>query len=218
VLVSGYSGIGKSSVVHELHKVLVAPRGLFASGKFDQYKRDIPYATLAQALRSLIRPLLGKSESELRDWSSAFREALDPNGLLIANLVPELKLIVEEQPPVHELVEKPGLERFQARTYLWFAQFVVPWTKHVQACRELIRRAFDAATKVGDLTVAVYSCDNLNTNFLAVGDRLDEAQREAESGLRVCREGALRFRHRHYQRTTGAYPNSPGFDSQIWLF
>jgi len=49
VLVSGYSGIGKSSVVNELHKVLVATRGLFASGKFDQYKRDIPYATLAQA-------------------------------------------------------------------------------------------------------------------------------------------------------------------------
>ena len=49
VLVSGYSGIGKSSVVNELHKVLVLPRGLFASGKFDQYKRDIPYATLAPA-------------------------------------------------------------------------------------------------------------------------------------------------------------------------
>src|ERR1700675_832399 len=44
VLVSGYSGIGKSAVVNELHKALVPPRGLFASGKFDQYKRDIPYA------------------------------------------------------------------------------------------------------------------------------------------------------------------------------
>ncbi len=60
VLVSGYSGIGKSSVVNELHKSLVPPRGLFASGKFDQYKRDIPYATLAQAFQSLIRPLLSK--------------------------------------------------------------------------------------------------------------------------------------------------------------
>ena len=65
VLVSGYSGIGKSSVVNELHKALVPPRGLFASGKFDQYKRDIPYATLAQAFQSLVRPLLGKSEAEL---------------------------------------------------------------------------------------------------------------------------------------------------------
>ena len=52
VLVSGYSGIGKSAVVNELHKPLVPPRGLFASGKFDQYKRDIPYATLAQAFQT----------------------------------------------------------------------------------------------------------------------------------------------------------------------
>src|SRR5262245_27668833 len=55
VLVSGYAGIGKSSVVNELHKVLVPPRGLFASGKFDQYKRDIPYATVVQAVQCLIR-------------------------------------------------------------------------------------------------------------------------------------------------------------------
>src|SRR5207237_548783 len=54
VLVSGYSGIGKSSVVNELHKELVPPRGLFASGKFDQYKRNIPYATVAQAFQSLV--------------------------------------------------------------------------------------------------------------------------------------------------------------------
>src|SRR5258705_13442397 len=68
VLVSGYSGIGKSSVVNELHKVLVPPRGLFASGKFDQYKRDIPYATLVQAFRELTRSLLGKSEADLAPW------------------------------------------------------------------------------------------------------------------------------------------------------
>ena len=68
VLVSGYSGIGKSSVVNELHKALVPPRGLFASGKFDQYKRDIPYATLAQAFQSLVRSLLRQSEAELGRW------------------------------------------------------------------------------------------------------------------------------------------------------
>src|SRR6202163_1392497 len=62
VLVSGYSGIGKSSVVPDLHKVLVPPRGLFASGKFDQYKRDIPYTTLGHAFRSLVRSLLTRSE------------------------------------------------------------------------------------------------------------------------------------------------------------
>ena len=103
MLVSGYSGIGKSSVVNELHKALVPPRGLFASGKFDQYKRDIPYATLAQAFQSLVRPLLSKSEDELSKWRDALREALDPNGQLMVDLVPELKLIIGEQPPVPEL-------------------------------------------------------------------------------------------------------------------
>jgi hypothetical protein len=61
VLVSGYAGIGKSSVVNELHQALVPSRGLFASGKFDQYKRDIPYATLAQAFQSLIRSILARA-------------------------------------------------------------------------------------------------------------------------------------------------------------
>src|SRR3989454_5748021 len=113
VLVSGYSGIGKSSVVHELHKVLVPPRGLFASGKFDQYKRDIPYATLAQAFRELTRSLLGKSEAELARWRDALREALEPNGRLMVNLVPELELIVGEQPAVPEVSPQDAQRRFQ---------------------------------------------------------------------------------------------------------
>ncbi|HTD54893.1 MAG TPA: AAA family ATPase, partial [Silvibacterium sp.] len=120
VLVSGYSGIGKSSVVNELHKVLVPPRGLFASGKFDQYKRDIPYATLAQAFQSLLRPLLTKKEAELSKWRDALREAVGPNGQLIADLVPELKLIIGEQPPVPEIPPQDAQGRFQ----LVFRRFI----------------------------------------------------------------------------------------------
>jgi PAS domain S-box-containing protein len=113
VLVSGYSGIGKSSVVNELHKVLVPPRGLFASGKFDQYKRDVPYTTLAQAFRSLIRQLLSKNEADLGEWRDALREALGPNGRLIVDFAPELKLIIGEQPPVPELPPQDAQGRFQ---------------------------------------------------------------------------------------------------------
>ena len=78
VLVSGYSGIGKSSVVNELHKALVPPRGLFASGKFDQYKRDIPYATLGQAFQSLVRSLLSQSEAELGQWRDSLQRGAGP--------------------------------------------------------------------------------------------------------------------------------------------
>jgi PAS domain S-box-containing protein len=113
VLVSGYSGIGKSSVVNELHKVLVPPRGLFASGKFDQYTRDIPYATLAQAFQSLVRSLLSQSEAELGQWRDSLSEAVGPNGQLIVNLVPELELVIGKQPPVADLPPQDAQNRFQ---------------------------------------------------------------------------------------------------------
>ncbi len=113
VLVSGYSGIGKSSVVNELHERLVPSRGLFASGKFDQYKRDIPYSTLAQAFQSLIRDLLAMSEADLAAWRGALHEALGANGRLMTDLVPELKMIIGEQPPVAELPPQQAQRRFQ---------------------------------------------------------------------------------------------------------
>jgi diguanylate cyclase (GGDEF)-like protein/PAS domain S-box-containing protein len=119
-LISGYTGVGKSAVVTELHKALVAPRGLFASGKFDQYKRGIPYATFAQAFKMLIHPLLGKSEADLEGWRRALQEALEPNGQLIVNLVPELKFIIGEQPPVPELEPQQLKARFQ----LVFRRFI----------------------------------------------------------------------------------------------
>jgi PAS domain S-box-containing protein len=120
VLVSGYSGIGKSSVVNELHRMLVPSRGFFASGKFDQYKRDIPYATLAQAFQDLIRPLLGKSEADLAPWRAALCEALRPNAQLMVDIVPELKLIIGDQPSVPELPPQDAQRRFQ----LLFRRFI----------------------------------------------------------------------------------------------
>jgi PAS domain S-box-containing protein len=120
VLVAGYSGIGKSSVVNELQKVLVPPRGLFASGKFDQYKRDIPYSTLVQAFQSLVRQLLGKCDMELARWRGALLEALGPSARLMTDLIPELKLVIGEPPLVPELEPKQAQRRFQ----LVFRRFI----------------------------------------------------------------------------------------------
>jgi PAS domain S-box-containing protein len=114
VLLSGYAGIGKSSVVQELHKVIVLPRGIFISGKFDQHKRDIPYATLAQAFQELARQILSKSEEEIIHWRNAILEALGPNGQLMVNLIPELELVIGKQPPVPELAPQEARNRFEA--------------------------------------------------------------------------------------------------------
>src|SRR5262249_30696023 len=78
-----------------------------------------------------------------------------------------------------ELIEKRGLTRYQARSFMTFGNMVMPWTKHIRTGRDLVRRAFEVANRIGDLTFAAYSCNNLNTNLLAAGDPLVEAQREA---------------------------------------
>ena len=113
VFVSGEAGAGKSSVVNELQKALVSPRVRFASGKFDQYMRDIPYATLAQAFQGLLRSLLGETEAELRRCRDALNEALGSSGQLIVNLVPELELVIGKQPPVADLPAQDAQRRFQ---------------------------------------------------------------------------------------------------------
>jgi PAS domain S-box-containing protein len=126
VLVSGYSGVGKSALVQELHAALVSRGGLFASGKFDQHKHDIPYATLAQAFQSLVRRLLAKSDTDLAPWHDAIREALDPVGQLMVDLVPELRLIIGDQAPVPEALPRDAQRRFQRVVRRFIGVFAGP--------------------------------------------------------------------------------------------
>jgi predicted ATPase len=123
VLVAGYSGIGKSSLVNELHRALVPTRGLFAAGKFDQYQRDIPYATLARVFGALVAQTLGKSELEICEWRGRLLHALGAQGQLIIQLVPELALVIGPQPAVAELGPKDAQARFQAVVRRFLAVF-----------------------------------------------------------------------------------------------
>jgi PAS domain S-box-containing protein len=130
-LVSGFSGIGKSSVVHELQKAIVSPRGIFIAGKFDQHWRDIPYATLAQAFQTLVRQISDKSEDQVEQWRKDIVQAVGPNGQLITNLIPELELIIGKQSPVPELPPEETQNRFQTvfrRFFCVFAQKEHPLT------------------------------------------------------------------------------------------
>ncbi|QIG95956.1 trifunctional serine/threonine-protein kinase/ATP-binding protein/sensor histidine kinase [Bradyrhizobium sp. 6(2017)] len=114
VLVSGYSGIGKSSVVNELHKVIVLPRGIFISGKFDQRSRDIPYATVAEAFQGLIRQILNGKSAEIARWRDSILEAIGANGRLLTDLIPELIRMIGPQPELPDLAPFDAQLRFQA--------------------------------------------------------------------------------------------------------
>lgn len=111
-LVAGYSGIGKSALVHEVHKPIVARRGHFCSGKFDQFRRNVPFASLTQALQSLVRQLLSEPEDRLERWREAIQRAVGINGQLILDVIPEAGLILGPQQPVAELGPLESQNRF----------------------------------------------------------------------------------------------------------
>ncbi|WP_438004033.1 AAA family ATPase [Sorangium sp. So ce321] len=123
-LVSGYSGIGKSSLVAELHRPVARARGFFLRGKFDELKRDIPYHAFLQAFRGLVQEILCVSEDELERWRQRLREALGPNGGLLADVLPELALLLGPQPPAPELPAAEARHRFHATLRRFFAACV----------------------------------------------------------------------------------------------
>ncbi|KFE62733.1 trifunctional serine/threonine-protein kinase/ATP-binding protein/sensor histidine kinase [Hyalangium minutum] len=112
VLVRGYSGIGKSALVHELHKPVVRQRGFFLSGKFDQFQQDIPYSTLAQAIRGLTQQLLSGTDAELARWREHLQQAWEGQGQVLVEVVPSLELVAGKQPAVPELPASEALHRF----------------------------------------------------------------------------------------------------------
>ena len=112
VLVSGYSGIGKSSLVEDLMKTIAASGARLARGKFDQYKRDIPYATLAEALQGFFRKILTQHEDEVARWRDRVRDVVGSNGQLIVPLVAELGVLLGPQPEVLEVSVEEAKLRF----------------------------------------------------------------------------------------------------------
>lgn len=122
--VSGYSGIGKSSLVDALRKPIVTKHGYFISGKFDQYRRDIPYATLTQAFGELVQQLLAESAARIASWRQQLQAAVGANGQLILDVLPKVELIIGTQAPVAPLPPTEAQNRFR----LVFRQFVTVFT------------------------------------------------------------------------------------------
>jgi predicted ATPase/GAF domain-containing protein/tRNA A-37 threonylcarbamoyl transferase component Bud32 len=125
MLISGHSGIGKSTLVQEVYKPITAARGYFISGKFDQFQRNIPYAALIQAFRSLVQQVLTETPSAIAIWQEKLLAALGSNGRVIIEVIPEVELIVGSQPALPELPPAEAQKRFN----LVFQNFIKVFTK-----------------------------------------------------------------------------------------
>ena len=112
MLVGGYSGIGKTSIIQELYKPLSQQQGYFIAGKFDQFQRNIPYSAIATAFQSLVRQLLMESEAQLDHWKRELENAVDVNGQVLIDVIPEIEQIIGPQPPVNPLEPTQAQNRF----------------------------------------------------------------------------------------------------------
>jgi serine/threonine protein kinase len=192
VLVSGYSGIGKSSLVHEILKPLARQKGYFTSGKYDQYNRDTPYSAVIQAFDGLVRQILTESEARILRWRSAILEALGPNAQVVCDVVPSLSHVIGAQPPVPALGPLEAQNRL-SRCFLRFvsvfaraAHPLVLFLDDLQwvdpASLGLLRALLD-----DDSLEALFFCGAFRDNEVSPGHPFVRAIGELEhAGLVVC--------------------------------
>ncbi|MEG4813720.1 AAA family ATPase [Microcoleus sp. K5-D4] len=112
MLVAGFSGIGKTAVVNEVHKPIVRQRGYFIKGKFDQFNRNIPFSAFVQAFRDFMGQLLSESDAELQSWKTRILSAVGDNGQVLIDVIPEVESIIGTQPPAQELSGSAAQNRF----------------------------------------------------------------------------------------------------------
>ena len=119
LLLSGYSGIGKTALVSEILRPTVERRGYFISGKFDQL-HNAPHGAMIQAFQGLIRELLSESDKSIAILRASLLEALGSSGQVVVDVIPEVALIVGRQPPVPDLAAAETQHRFN----LVFRRFI----------------------------------------------------------------------------------------------
>ncbi|TFW00430.1 diguanylate cyclase [Oxalobacteraceae bacterium OM1] len=113
VLVAGYSGVGKTALVHEAQRPIVAHGGHFIAGKFEQLRRDVPYAPLGQALGQLCRIILTQGVATVAAWRHRLLQALGGNGAVLTPVIPGLELIIGTSEPMPDLPAAQAQNRFK---------------------------------------------------------------------------------------------------------
>lgn len=124
MMVAGFSGIGKTAVVNEVHKPIVRQRGYFIKGKFDQFQQNIPFSAFVQAFRDLMGQLIAESDAQIEQWKNKILSALGENARVIIEVIPELERIIGQQPLVPELSGSAAQNRFN----LLFEKFIQVFT------------------------------------------------------------------------------------------
>ncbi len=124
MLLAGFSGIGKTAVVNEVHKPIVRQCGYFIKGKYDQFQRNIPFSAFVQAFQDLMGQLLSESDAQIQQWKSQILSAVGENGQVIIEVIPELSRIIGEQSPAIELSGDAAQNRFN----LLFQKFTQVFT------------------------------------------------------------------------------------------
>ncbi len=113
VLIAGHSGIGKSALVHEVHAPVTEQHGYFISGKFDQLQLTVPYSAFVTALKDLVAQLLTESDEALVAWKDSLLQALDGNGQLVIDVIPEVQHILGPQLAIPKLNSSESRNRFK---------------------------------------------------------------------------------------------------------
>ncbi|WP_283757622.1 AAA family ATPase [Roseofilum casamattae] len=126
MLVAGFSGIGKTAVVNEVHKPIVRQHGYFIKGKFDQFNRNIPFSAFVQAFRNLMGQLLSESDEALANWKTQILAAVGDNGQVLIDVIPELVQVIGQQSPATELSGSAAQNRFNLLFQKFIAVFTTP--------------------------------------------------------------------------------------------
>ena len=129
VFISGYPGVGKTSLVNELENHVVSISGQFVRGRYEQFQRDIPYFGIIRIIRDLIRQILSKRQDEIANWKDRINKVLGINGGVIAEVIPEIRMITGEFPPVQALPPKETDNRFLL-VFKSFLQLFIQGTKY----------------------------------------------------------------------------------------
>ncbi|MFA6009847.1 MAG: AAA family ATPase, partial [Desulfobacteraceae bacterium] len=114
MIVLGHPGIGKSALINEIQRPIVAKKGYFISGKFDQFRKDVPFSSIIQAFQELIKQLLSESDDRIRSWREKLLAALGPNGKVMTDVIPNLEFIIGKQPDVESLGPEESKNRFNS--------------------------------------------------------------------------------------------------------